>query len=66
MNKYLKQDIFNWLIENEHEWQRVTSCVLAFRPYIYDSEGNYLKYGGKEVADFISKADKLIYGNEDE
>lgn len=61
MNKYLKQEIFNWLIENENEWQRVNSCKLAFKEYIYNSEGNYLKYGGREIADFIILADKLIY-----
>lgn len=60
MNKELKKAIINWLIDNENEWQRVNSCRNYFRWYIYNSDGNYL-IGGKEVAEFISNADKLLY-----
>ena len=64
MNKYLKQEIFNWLIENENEWQRTNECHNNFKEYIYNSEGNFLKYGGRDVSDFIIRADRLIYGGD--
>lgn len=60
MLKELKKVIIEWLLEHENEWQRVNSCVKEFRPYIYDSTGNYL-IGGQQVAEFIKNADKLIY-----
>lgn len=63
MYKELKKEILNWLLENENEFNRVVSCYEHFREYIYNSEGNYL-IGGEQVADFIKKADKLIYGGE--
>lgn len=61
MYKELKAEILNWLLEHENEFQRVSACHEAFRPYIYNAEGNYL-VGGKNVSEFISAADKLIYG----
>ncbi len=61
MYKELKKEILNWLLEHENEWQRVNACNEVFRPYIYNAAGNYL-IGGKIVSDFISAADKLIYG----
>lgn len=60
-DKELKRAIIEWLFENENEWQRVNSCRDAFRPYIYDSTGDYL-LGGEAVSEFISLADKVIYG----
>lgn len=60
MSKELKRAIISWLLDNENRWQRVIDCCRAFRPYIYDVKGNYL-IGGKEVTDFISEADKLLY-----
>ena len=57
----LKKAIIDWLFDNPNAWQRVLACIDYFRPYIYNSEGNYL-IGGEEVSDFISSADKLIYG----
>lgn len=60
MNKELKRAIIDWLLDHENEWQRVIGCCRAFRPYIYNADGNYL-IGGKEVSDFISEADKLLY-----
>ena len=60
MNKELKRAIVIWLLDNENKWQRVNACIEEFRPYIYNSHGNYL-IGGNEIADFISKADKLLY-----
>lgn len=60
MHKELKRAIINWLLDNENEWQRVNACCKEFRPYIYNTEGNYL-IGGKEVGDFIVNADKLLY-----
>lgn len=60
MYKELKKEILNWLLEHENEWQRVNACHETFRPYIYNADGNYL-IGGKDVSEFISAADKLIY-----
>lgn len=62
MHKELKREIFNWLLDNENEWQRVNACHEKFREYIYNSEGNFL-IGGREVSDFIKVVDKLLYGN---
>lgn len=60
-NQELKRAIINWLFDNKNAWQRANACRDYFRPYIYDPDGNYL-IGGEEVSDFISSADKLIYG----
>ena len=57
----LKKAIIDWLFNNKNEWQRVNACTEYFRPYIYNGDGNYL-IGGKEVSDFITEANKLIYG----
>lgn len=59
-DKELKQAIINWLFENEKVLGRINHCTDAFRAYIYDAKGNYL-IGGKEVAEFIEKADKLLF-----
>lgn len=59
-DKELKQAIIGWLFEHENEWQRVNECNKAFRPYIFDEKGSYL-IGGKEVSEFISNADKLLF-----
>lgn len=61
MYKELKKAIILWLLDHENEWQRVNACHKEFRPYIYNADGNYL-IGGEEVANFISQADKLLYG----
>lgn len=63
MYKELKKAIMNWLLENENQWQRVNACREAFRPYIYDADGNHL-IGGEIVSKFITDADKLLYGKE--
>ena len=60
MHKELKKAILKWLLENEHNWQRLNACTKEFRNYIYDDEGNYL-IGGEDVSSFISEADDLIY-----
>lgn len=62
MYKELKKAILEWLIENEHEWQRVNACHKHFRQYIYDDHGEYI-IGGEITSDFIINADKLLYGN---
>ena len=59
----LKKAIIDWLFDNKNVWSRENACREYFRPYIYNAEGNYL-IGGKEVSDFISEAEKLIYGKE--
>ena len=65
MNKELKKDILDWLIENENLFNRVNNCVEHFREYIYDKNGNFLKYGiGSKTHDFIVAADKLLYKEE--
>lgn len=61
MYKELKAEILKWLLEHEKEWQRVNACTEAFRPYIYNADGNYL-IGGQAVSEFIIEADKLLYG----
>jgi hypothetical protein len=60
MYKELKKEIINWLLDNENIWQRTNACHEAFRPYIYDSEGNYL-IGGEVVSQFIRDAEKLLF-----
>ena len=60
MHKELKKAIVHWLLDNENKWQRVNACKEEFRPYIYNTEGNYL-IGGKEVAEFINNADRVLY-----
>ena len=57
----LKKAIIDWLFENKNAWQRTNACREYFRPYIYNSDGNYL-IGGEEVSEFITSADKLICG----
>ena len=57
----LKKAIIDWLFANKNEWQRTNACRGYFSPYIYNADGNYL-IGGEEVSDFITEADKLIYG----
>ena len=59
-NKELKTAIIRWLIDHEHEWQRVNACTDVFRAYIYAGDGNYLA-GGQSVAAFIRDADRLLY-----
>lgn len=57
----LKKAIIDWLFNNKNEWQRINACTEYFRPYIYNADGNYL-IGGEEVSEFITNANKLIYG----
>ena len=57
----LKKAIIDWLFDNKNAWQRTSACREYFRPYIYNSDGIFL-IGGEEVSDFITEADKLIYG----
>lgn len=61
MIKELKKEIINWIIDNGDEWQRLNTCIDKFKLYIYDTNGNYL-VGGENVANFIEKADNLIWG----
>lgn len=62
MLKELKKAIFEWLLENENEWQRVNACTKHFSSYMFDSQGNWL-IGGERVAKFIKDADTLLYSN---
>ena len=61
IHKELKRAIVYWLLDNENRWQRVNACKEEFRPYIYDTEGNYL-IDGKEILGFIIKTDEVLYG----
>ena len=61
MYKELKAEILKWLLEHENEWQRVNACRVAFKQYIFNADGNYL-IGGQTVSEFITEADKLLYG----
>ena len=66
MKKELKKAIIDWLIENENTFNRLSHCKQNFRDYIYDKNGDLLKYGiGAEVANFVEKADKLLYGSDE-
>lgn len=59
MNRELKKAILDWLYEHPDAWQRTNACREAFRPYLYDYNGNWL-IGAEEIDEFISKAAKLI------
>lgn len=65
MSMELKRAILNWLINNQNLWNRLNGCKNEFRDYIYDKDGEFLKYGiGREVSDFIEKAEKLLFREE--
>jgi hypothetical protein len=59
MNKQLKQEIINFILENEKVFQLQSITIGNFKEYIYNSQGNYL-IGGQDVAEFIGKAVKLL------
>ena len=59
MNKQLKQEIINFIFENEKAFQLKSITIGNFKEYIYNSQWNYL-IGGKDVAEFIEKAIKLL------
>jgi hypothetical protein len=59
MHKELKKAIVNFILDNEKEFQLNNLAISKFRPYIYDSNGDYL-FGGQDVIDFITDAIKLL------
>jgi hypothetical protein len=59
MNTELKKAILNFILDNQREYQIINSTVTVFKPYIYDSNGEYL-LGGKEVYQFIKDAINLL------
>jgi hypothetical protein len=59
MNTELKKAIVNFMFDNSKDFQLINNTTQEFRPYIYDSRGNYL-IGGKNVANFIKETEKLI------
>lgn len=59
MKTELKRAIVDFLFDNINDFQLVNLTVDRFRAYIYDPTGNYL-IGGKDVADFITDAAKLL------
>jgi len=59
MNKQLKRAIVEFIFDNESHFQLPNETTDKFRPYIFDTKGEYL-IGGADVADFIRRAIKLI------
>jgi hypothetical protein len=59
MHKELKKAIVNFILDNEKEFQLNNVATSKFRPYIYDSNGDYL-FGGQDVIDFIVDAIELL------
>jgi len=59
MNTELKKAIVNFMFDNSKDFQLINNTTHEFRPYIYDSKGNYL-IGGENVANFIKETEKLI------
>lgn len=59
MHFELKKAIIEYMFDTHNDFQLHNNTVDQFRPYIYDSDGNYL-IGGKEVSEFIATAVKLI------
>ena len=59
MNTELKKAIVNFMFDNSKDFQLINNTNQEFRPYIYDSKGNYL-IGGENVANFIKETEKLI------
>lgn len=56
---HLKKSIILYIIENIEEFQLVNATIEEYRPYIYDTKGEYL-IGWETVADFIRDACKLL------
>ena len=59
MKKELKQAIVNFILDNEKEFQIHNATNGKFRPYIYDTDGEYL-IGGEDVRNFINNAIELL------
>ena len=60
MQLSLKKAILDHVWTNLDDVQVHNNTVEKFREYIYNSEGGYLEHGGKEVAEFIDQAIKLM------
>lgn len=58
MNKELKLQIINHIIENDKDFQLMNNTVSKFNIYIYN-KGEYI-IGGPEVYEFIKQAVKLL------
>lgn len=63
MNKTLQKAIIEYIFDNLDEFQIINATKREFSPYIYDAKGEYL-IGGAQVGNFITKAIKLIKGDE--
>ena len=59
MKTELKKAIVNFIFENLNNFQINNATTHKFRPYIYDSNGEYL-IGGEEVSNFIIEAINLL------
>jgi len=62
MNLELKKAIFSFMCDHQKEFQLVNFTIDEFRPYIYNSEGNFL-IGGQTVYEFISTIYETIFKN---
>lgn len=58
MNKELKRQIANFILDNGENFQLTNATAGKFRPYIYGEDGNFL-IGGKEVYLFITEFVKI-------
>lgn len=61
MSKELKKAIVNYMFDNAAEFQLSNDTRAKFKQYIYDETGNYC-FGGSDVSDFITAAEKLVRG----
>lgn len=59
MNLNLKKEIVDFMLNNTKEFQLLNKTKENFRPYIYNSNGEYL-IGGAEVVEFINEFEKLV------
>lgn len=59
MHIELKKAILNYMIEHIKNFNLVNQATKEFNQYIYTPKGQFC-IGGKDVAAFISSAEKLI------
>ena len=64
MNNELKREIFNFLIDNIKESQLLNACINNFYQYIFFLDNGEYCIGGREVYDFMVKAENLIKDNQ--
>ena len=60
----LKREIINFLIDNIKESQLLNACMNNFYQYIFFIDNGEFCIGGREVYDFMVKAENLIKYNQ--